>query len=67
MDSIKNQIKNILFEIGKNIKIHKLIDGNVIIEIDYDQYTDEIINLFNQNYPKRDCTANSDTSPETRS
>ncbi len=44
--SLENEIKDILFEIGKEIKIHKLIDGNFIIEIDYDKYTIEIMELI---------------------
>ena len=43
---IEKEIKDILFEIGKDIQIHKLIDGNLIIEIDYDKYTIEIMELF---------------------
>jgi len=43
---IENKIKEILFNIGKEIQIHKLIDGNLIIEIDYDKYTIEIVELF---------------------
>lgn len=46
--SLENEIKSILFQIGKDIKIHKLIDGNLIIEIDYDKYTAELIALFNK-------------------
>jgi len=44
--NLENNIKKILFEIGKEIKVHKLIDGNLIIEIDYDKYTIEIMELF---------------------
>jgi hypothetical protein len=44
--NLENEIKNILFEIGKEIQIHKLIDGNLIIEIDYDKYTIEIMELL---------------------
>lgn len=44
--NLENHIKKILFEIGKEIKIHKLIDGNLIIEIDYDKYTEQIMELF---------------------
>jgi hypothetical protein len=46
--NIEDKIKNILFEIGKEIKIHKLIDGNFIIEIDYDKYAKEIVDLINK-------------------
>lgn len=45
---IETEIKDILFEIGKDIKVHKLIDGNLILEIDYDKYTTEILKLFNK-------------------
>ncbi len=49
--SLENDIKDILFEIGKEIKVHKLIDGNLIIEIDYDKYTIEIIELIKKYLP----------------
>jgi hypothetical protein len=44
--NLEDEIKNVLFEIGKEIKVHRLIDGNLIIEIDYDKYTIEIMELF---------------------
>lgn len=50
---LEKEIKDVLFEIGKNIKIHKLIDGNLIIEIDYDTYTQEIIKIINKVLPKK--------------
>lgn len=43
---LEKEIKAILFEIGKDIKIHKLVDGNLILEIDYDKYTIDIMELF---------------------
>lgn len=46
--NLEEEIKNIIFKIGKDIKIHKLIDGNLIVEIDYEKYTAELINLFNK-------------------
>jgi hypothetical protein len=46
--SIENDIKEILFEIGKEIKVHRLQDGHLIIEIDYDRYTNQILELFNK-------------------
>jgi hypothetical protein len=45
---IEQDIKSILFDIGKDIKIHKLIDGNLIIDIDYDKYVDAIMNVINK-------------------
>lgn len=47
--SLEDDIKNILFEIGKEVKIHKLIDGNMILDIDYEKYVSQIINAINQN------------------
>jgi hypothetical protein len=44
--NLESKIKEILFEIGKDIKIHKLIDGNLIVEIDYEKYTNELVTLF---------------------
>jgi hypothetical protein len=46
MNELEYEIKAILFEIGKDLKVHKLIDGNLIVEIDYDKYTIEIMELF---------------------
>lgn len=46
--NLENEIKNILFEIGKEVKVHSLQDGHLIIEIDYDKYTDNILALFEQ-------------------
>lgn len=44
--SLENDIKSILFSIGKEIEVHKLIDGNLILDINYDKYTIEIMELF---------------------
>lgn len=41
--SLEDKIRNILFEIGKDVKIHKLIDGNLIIDIDYEKYIGKIL------------------------
>jgi hypothetical protein len=46
LQEVEDGIRNLLFEIGKDIKLHKLIDGNIIIEIDYDKYTKEIVDLI---------------------
>lgn len=43
---LEEQIKNILFEIGKDIVIHKVADGHMIIEIDYDKYTKQLLELL---------------------
>lgn len=46
--SIENDIRSILFEIGKEIKVHKLQDGNLILDIDYEKYVENFKNLFNK-------------------
>ena len=46
MDSLEEKIKNILFEIGKDIKIHKIDKDNTIIEIDYDKYVLKVKDLI---------------------
>lgn len=43
---LEKEIKDILFNIGKEIQIHKLVDGNLIIEMDYDKYTIELMELI---------------------
>lgn len=45
---IDDAIKQVLFAIGQDVKIHKLIDGNLILEIDYDKYTVEILKIFKE-------------------
>jgi len=52
MNDFHNQIENILFEIGKDVQIHKLVDGNLILEIDYNKYVNKIINVCEQFYEK---------------
>jgi len=44
--NIEDKIREVLFEIGKDIKIHKLIDGNLIIDIDYEKYVKQIMDLI---------------------
>jgi hypothetical protein len=46
--SINEEIKNILFQIGQDIKIHRIDQINMIIEIDYDKYVNQIIELFDR-------------------
>ena len=40
MKSFDDEIRAVLFEIGKDIKIHKIDDENMIVEIDYDKYVE---------------------------
>lgn len=46
---IEIEIKNILFRIGQDIKIHKIDNDNSIIEVDYERYTADILRVF-KNY-----------------
>ena len=43
--SIEEEIRQILFSIGKEIKIHT-IGKDMIIEIDYDKYVEKIVSLM---------------------
>jgi hypothetical protein len=43
---IEQEIKAILFNIGKEVKIHKIDNDNSLIEIDYDKYTVEILRVL---------------------
>jgi hypothetical protein len=42
---IENQLRDILFQIGKEIKIHT-VGKDMIIEIDYDKYVEEIMAIL---------------------
>jgi hypothetical protein len=44
---LRSKIEEILFNIGKEIKIHT-IGKDMIIEIDYDKYTAELLRLYEQ-------------------
>lgn len=44
---LRTKIEEILFNIGKEIKIHT-IGKDMIIEIDYDKYTAELLRLYEQ-------------------
>lgn len=46
--NLEEEINKVLFEIGKEIKIHKITDDNTIIEINYAKYTKKLIDLFNK-------------------
>ena len=44
---IEKKIREILFNIGKEIKIHT-IGKDMIIEIDYDKYVEELIQCYDE-------------------
>lgn len=49
MDKLEKEIESILFEIGKEIKIHKIDNQNSLIEIDYNKYISKIMKAINDN------------------
>lgn len=51
--SMQDKIKNILFEIGKDIKIHKIDNDNMVLEIDYDKYVILIQDLIQEEISKQ--------------
>ena len=44
--SLEQGIKDIISNIGRDIKVHKFTEDNIIIEIDYDKYTKQILDLI---------------------
>lgn len=46
--SLEEGIKSILFSIGKDVKLHMIDKDNIILEIDYDKYTADIMTLFKE-------------------
>lgn len=44
--SLEDQIREVLFEMGKDIKIHKIDSENMILEIDYDKSVAQIMQLL---------------------
>ena len=45
---LEDKIRDILFELGKNIKLHKITNENFIFEIDYERYVKELSSLLEQ-------------------
>jgi hypothetical protein len=43
---LEKEINNILFNLGKEIKIHRVDQENTLIEIEYEKYTIEIMRVF---------------------
>ena len=43
---LEKEINNILFNLGKEIKIHRVDKDNTLIEIEYEKYTIEILRVF---------------------
>jgi len=47
-DALKKDLESILFNIAKDIKIHKIDNNNTVIEVNYEKYTSEILEIFNK-------------------
>lgn len=43
-----DKINDILFNIGRELKVHKLPDGHLLIDIDYEKYVEEIMYAFDE-------------------
>lgn len=44
--SLEDQIRQVLFELGQDVKIHKIDSINMIIEIDYDKAVEKIMQIL---------------------
>jgi len=44
--SLEEGIRDILANLGRDIKIHKFTEDNFILEIDYEKYTNQILDLI---------------------
>jgi hypothetical protein len=44
--SLEDDIRNVLFDLGKNIKILKIDDDNMIFSIDYDIYVEKLKSIL---------------------
>lgn len=42
---MEEELRQILFELGTSIKIHKIDNDNSVLEIDYEQYVQKIMQL----------------------
>lgn len=51
--TLEQKIEAILFNIGKEIKIHT-IGKDMIIEIDYDKYVSELVELYSKHDDEND-------------
>ena len=45
---IYEEIEKILFKIGMEVEVHKFPDGHILLDIDYEKYTNEIVEIFDQ-------------------
>ncbi len=45
-NEIRDQVAEILFKIGQELKVHKLDADNLIVEIDYNKYIEDILKVI---------------------
>jgi hypothetical protein len=48
LKNLEEGIKSILLDIGQEMKVHKLDNDSYIIDIEYDEYTIKIMELFKE-------------------
>jgi hypothetical protein len=46
--TLEEEIRSILFEVGKDIILHQIEPGKFIIEIDYEKYVQQILTIIKQ-------------------
>jgi hypothetical protein len=49
---MEEEIRQILFSIGKEIKIHKINNVDMIIEIDYEKYVKSFLKIIQEEISK---------------
>jgi hypothetical protein len=45
----EDKVREILFKIGQELKVHNLDGEHLIVEIDYEKYVKEIVNAISHN------------------
>lgn len=45
-NELREELSQVLFKIGQELKVHKLDADNLIVEIDYNKYLDDILNII---------------------
>ncbi len=44
--SLEEELKEVLFNMSKEFKIHKIDSNNMILEVDYDKYVSQIMQIL---------------------
>ena len=45
-NELREELSQVLFKIGQELKVHKIDADNLIVEIDYNKYLDDILNII---------------------